>query len=167
MRSSALDGTPRAPPANACRMPQPGIRHAMAPPPRGFEFKLTAEPDNVRVVARALRSLLAAAGVGRDRAVDIALATTEVCTNAVQHAYPHGDGVFRVEVALQVDLLEVIVRDHGTGIPKGPRRPPPRIGLPLSAAIASDLRIDAVEDVGTEVHMTFRLAAPGGRRVKA
>lgn len=126
-------------------------------PPRGFEFKLTAEPDNVRVVARALRSLLAAAGLGRDRIVDIVLATTEVCTNAVQHAYPHGDGVFRVEAHLQPGRLDVVVRDHGTGVLRGRRRPLHRIGLPLSAAIASDLRIDAVEDVGTEVHMTFRL----------
>jgi anti-sigma regulatory factor (Ser/Thr protein kinase) len=126
-------------------------------PPRGFEFKLTAEPDNVRVVARALRSLLGAAGVGPDRAVDIVLATTEVCTNAVQHAYPQGDGVFRVEARLRPGRLDVVVRDHGTGIPAGRRRPRPRIGLPLCAAIASNLRIDAVEDVGTEVHMTFRL----------
>lgn len=127
---------------------------------RGFEFKLTAEPDNVRVVARALRSLLATSGVARDRAVDIVLAITEVCTNAVQHAYPEGDGVFRVEARLVHDRLEVVVRDHGTGIPQGRRRPAPRVGLPLSAAIASDLRIDAVEDVGTEVHMTFRLPPP-------
>lgn len=139
----------------------------MAPPPRGFEFKLTAEPDNVRVVARALRTLLANAGVGHDRAVDIVLATTEVCTNAVQHAYPDGDGVFRVEVSLRADRLDVVVRDHGTGIPEGPPRAMPRIGLPLSAAIASDLRIDAVKDVGTEVHMTFGLAASGSRRVRA
>jgi anti-sigma regulatory factor (Ser/Thr protein kinase) len=126
-------------------------------PPRGFEFKLTAEPDNVRVVARALRTLLAAAGVGRERAVDIVLATTEVCTNAVQHAYPDGDGAFRVEAQLEAGRLDVVVSDHGTGI--GRRRTAPRIGLPLSAAIASDLRIDALEDVGTEVHMTFRLPA--------
>jgi anti-sigma regulatory factor (Ser/Thr protein kinase) len=128
----------------------------MTSPPRGFEFKLAAEPDNVRIVARALRSLLAGAGVGRDRAVDIVLATTEVCTNAVQHAYPEGEGVFRVEARLQPERLDVVVRDHGTGIPHGGRAAP-RIGLPLSAAIASDLRIDAVEDIGTEVHLTFRL----------
>ena len=133
-----------------------GYRMRVAPA-RGFEFKLTAEPDNVRVVARALRTLLAAAGVGRDRVVDILLATTEVCTNAVQHAYPNGDGVFRVEARLHPDQLEVVVRDHGTGMAQGRRRPAARVGLPLSAAIATDLRIDAVEDVGTEVHMTFRL----------
>jgi anti-sigma regulatory factor (Ser/Thr protein kinase) len=128
-------------------------------PTRGFEFKLTAEPDNVRVVTRALRTLLAAAGIAHDRVVDILLATTEVCTNAVQHAYPDGDGVFRVEAWLASDRLDVVVRDHGTGIPGGRSRVVPRVGLPVTAAIASDLRIDAVENVGTEVHMTFRLEA--------
>ncbi len=127
------------------------------PPKRGFEFKLTAEPDNVRVVTRALRTLLAAAGIAHDRVVDILLATTEVCTNAVQHAYPDGDGVFRVEAQLAPDRLDVVVRDHGTGIARGQSRAVPRVGLPVTAAIASDLRIDAVENVGTEVHMTFRL----------
>jgi serine/threonine-protein kinase RsbW len=126
-------------------------------PPRGFEFKLTAEPDNVRVVTRALRTLLAEAGVGRERIVDILLATTEVCTNAVQHAYPQGEGVFRVEARLASDQLDVVVRDHGTGLPPRPPRSVARIGLPLTAAIASELRIEALEHVGTEVHMTFRL----------
>jgi serine/threonine-protein kinase RsbW len=126
-------------------------------PSHGFTFKLTAEPDNVRAVARALRSLLATAGVGRERIVNIVLATTEVCANAVQHAYPDGEGVFRVDARLQPDRLDVVIGDHGTGIRRDDRRAVPRIGLPLSAAIASDLRIDTVEHVGTEVHLTFRL----------
>lgn len=134
-----------------------GYRWSEMAPPRGFEFKLTAEPDNVRVVTRALRRLLTDAGVARDRMVDILLATAEVCTNAVQHAYPAGDGVFRVEARLESDWLDVVVRDHGTGITQGGRRSAAPLGLPLSAAIASDLRIDAVKEVGTEVHMTFRL----------
>jgi anti-sigma regulatory factor (Ser/Thr protein kinase) len=134
--------------------------------PHGFEFKLTAEPDSVRAVSRALRSLLAAAGVDRDRVVDILLATTEVCANAVQHAYPDGEGVFRVEARLVPDRLEVVVRDHGEGIPAGRRPAVPRVGLPLSAAIATDLRIDTVEDVGTEVHLTFVLAAPAAGRLR-
>ncbi len=135
-------------------------------PPRGFEFKLTAEPDSVRAVSRALRSLLAAAGVDRERMVDILLATTEVCANAVQHAYPEGDGVFRVEARLEPGRLEVVVRDHGGGIPAGRRTTAPRVGLPMSAAIATDLRIDAVEDVGTEVHLSFGLAAPRAKRLR-
>ena len=51
----------------------------MAPQTRGFEFKLTAEPDNVPVVRRALRALLVTADVPPARARNIELAATEVC----------------------------------------------------------------------------------------
>lgn len=96
----------------------PGITPVMPPVARGFQFKLTAEADNVPVLRRALHALLVPAGVDPDRVASIALAATEVCANVVRHAYPDGErGVIRVEAALVPDgLVTIVVRDHGVGI---------------------------------------------------
>jgi anti-sigma regulatory factor (Ser/Thr protein kinase) len=138
----------------------------MPPVARGFQFKLTAEADNVPVVRRALRALLRPAGFSADRIASIALATTEVCANVVRHAYPGGEGgVIRVEVALEEDgHVTVVVRDHGVGMAERAHAVASAIGLSISAAIASSLRIETSPDVGTEVRMLFGLeehANPG------
>jgi len=128
----------------------------MPPVARGFEFKLTAESDNVPIVRRALHTLLAPAGLPAERVADIVLATTEVCANAVRHAYPDGDrGAIRVEVTIVPDgEVTVIVGDHGVGFAGGGDLTM-EVGLGISAVLASDLRIESSGDVGTEVRMTF------------
>jgi anti-sigma regulatory factor (Ser/Thr protein kinase) len=131
----------------------------MPPVARGFQFKLTAEADNVPVVRRALRALLRPAGFSPDQVASIALAATEVCANVVRHAYPDGEGgVIRVEVALGDNgQVTVVVRDHGVGMARRAEAVASAIGLSISAAIASDLRIETSPDVGTEVRMLFGL----------
>jgi anti-sigma regulatory factor (Ser/Thr protein kinase) len=136
----------------------------MAPQTRGFEFKLTAEPDNVPVVRRALRALLVTADVPPARARNIELAATEVCANAVLHAYPEGDGVFHVEARLLPDRLEVVIRDHGRGMGNALRRPDDRFGLTLTAALTGDLQIETLPGLGTEVRLTFGTGAPSTPR---
>jgi anti-sigma regulatory factor (Ser/Thr protein kinase) len=130
----------------------------MPPAARGFEFKLTAEADNVPIVRRALHALLAPAGFSPDRVASIALATTEVCANVVRHAYPDGDnGLIRVDAELGPDgSLTVVVGDHGVGVDgRDGGTMASAIGLGISAAIARDLRIETAAGVGTEVWMTF------------
>jgi serine/threonine-protein kinase RsbW len=130
----------------------------MPPVARGFEFKLTAEADNVPIVRRALQALLVPAGFSADRVASIALATTEVCANVVRHAYPDGiRGIIRVEAELAPDgTLTVVVGDHGVGANgRDGAAMASAIGLGISAAIANDLRIETSADVGTEVRMVF------------
>ncbi len=134
----------------------------MPPETRGFAFKLTAEPDNVPVVRRALRMLLQSAAVAPERALDIVLATTEVCANAVLHAYPDGDGVFNVDARLLPNRLEVVIRDNGQGINGSLRSDGAKIGLALTIALAGDLGIESHPGLGTEVRLTFPTAAPAG-----
>ena len=146
--------------------PAAGIFTVMPPVARGFEFKLPAEADNVPVVRRALHALLCPAGFSRDQIASITLATTEVCANVVRHAYPDGDrGVIRVEAALAPGgEVTVTVRDHGIGMSRRTDAVASAVGLSISAAIASDLRIESSGDVGTEVRMVFALeeyANPG------
>jgi anti-sigma regulatory factor (Ser/Thr protein kinase) len=139
---------------------------AMAPQTRGFAFKLTAEPDNVSVVRRALRVLLRSAAIEPERALDIVLATTEVCVNAVLHAYPDRDGVFNAEARLLPDRLEVVIRDHGRGLEGSLRHDGPNVGLALTVALSGDLQIESHPGLGTEVRLTFPTGAqrPGRRR---
>ena len=134
----------------------PGITVVMLPVARGFEFKLTAEADNVAIVRRALHSLLQPAGFSPDRVASITLATTEVCANVVRHAYPDGTrGLIRIEAAVGPDGgLTIVVGDHGVGFVR-PEELETAVGLGISAALASDLRIESSSDVGTEVRMRF------------
>lgn len=127
----------------------------MATEVRGFEFKLIAEPDSVLVVRRALRALLKDVGLDRERLADIVLATTEVCSNAVLHAYPGQEGVFHAGASLSSGQVIVVVRDHGTGIGAERRRSGLGVGLGVSAALADDLQITTLPDLGTEVRISF------------
>jgi anti-sigma regulatory factor (Ser/Thr protein kinase) len=133
----------------------------------GFAFKLTTEPGNVRVVRRALRELLNGAAVAPERVLDIVLATTEVCANAVLHAYPDRDGVFNVEARLLPDRLEVVTRDYGQGMEHPLLVGRSNVGLALTAALSGDLQIETSLGLGTEVRLTFRTGTPadggGGR----
>jgi anti-sigma regulatory factor (Ser/Thr protein kinase) len=148
--------------AGAVRKTGPaGNSPVMPPVARGFEFKLTAEADNVPIVRRALQALLRPAGFSPDHIASIALATTEVCANVVRHAYPDSDrGVIRVEAALAPDgEVTVVVRDHGVGFAQRTEAVASAVGLSISAAIARDLRIES-GDVGTDVRMTFAAGTP-------
>ncbi len=138
-----------------------GIHNVMASQTHGFRFKLAAEPDNVAIVRRALHVLLNSALVAPERVLDIVLATTEVCANAVLHAYPDRDGVFTVEASVLPDRLEVVIGDHGQGMEQPPPRGRPHnIGLALTAAISNDLEIETIPGLGTEVRATFRTGTP-------
>jgi anti-sigma regulatory factor (Ser/Thr protein kinase) len=128
----------------------------MPPVARGFEFKLTAEADNVPIVRRALRALLLPAGLPPDRVASITLATTEVCANVVRHAYRDGSrGVIRIEASVSPEgNVTVVVGDHGVGFVRRDELAT-AVGLGISAALASDLEIESSGEVGTEVRMSF------------
>jgi serine/threonine-protein kinase RsbW len=132
---------------------------------RGFEFKLIAEPASVLTVRRALRALLRGVDLDPERVADVVLATTEACTNAVLHAYPGGEGVFYAGASLSAGQVVVVVRDHGTGIGIERRRSNLGVGLAVSAALADELQIETLPDLGTEVRLSFRLRdSPQPRR---
>jgi len=111
-------------------------------------------------VRHALRGLLEASGISDERTADIALAVTEACANAVLHAYHDVIGIFEVAAKLVPEgRLVVIVRDHGSGMAPRVDSPGLGVGLPVMAAIAEALEIDAPDGSGTLVKMTFDLGA--------
>lgn len=119
---------------------------------------LSNQPDNVVLVREALSGLAETVGVDGVELNDIRTAVTEACNNVVLHAYDGDEGPLQLEVYLGEESVEVVVRDHGTGI-----RPHIRsdeeaalgIGLSIIQALAPRVEFRDVEGGGTEVRMEF------------
>ncbi|HTA05692.1 MAG TPA: ATP-binding protein [Solirubrobacteraceae bacterium] len=119
---------------------------------------LSNQPENVLLVRETLSGVAETVGVDGVDLNDIRTAVTEACNNVVLHAYEGGEGPLYVELYLRAESVEVVVRDHGTGI-----RPHIRdeeeaalgIGLSIIQALAPRVEFKDVEGGGTEVRMEF------------
>ena len=54
-----------------------------------------------------------------DRAISLALIVVELATNAIKYAYNGAEGIVRVSLARNGDMLVASVRDDGCGVPPG------------------------------------------------
>ncbi len=119
---------------------------------------LSNQPENVLLVREALSGVAETVGVDGVDLNDIRTAVTEACNNVVLHAYEGAEGPLNVELYLGSESVEVVVRDHGTGI-----RPHIRdeeeaalgIGLSIIQALAPRVEFKDVQGGGTEVRMEF------------
>lgn len=126
-----------------------------------LELKLPAHAENVAVVRHALGGLAEVLSIDEQALADIKLAITEACTNVVIHAYDGTEqGMLEVEADVEDGLLEVVIRDSGSGIAPRADSPGLGLGLPLIATLAETLELGTDEAEHTEVRMTFRLDRP-------
>jgi serine/threonine-protein kinase RsbW len=99
---------------------------------------------------------------------DLKLAVTEICGNAVQHAYTDDPGVVRVVFQVEPEAIEVSVEDEGAGasfpdVDESDLADGPVVsgmGLAIVRAVMDEVAID--EDLsasGTVVRMRKSLAA--------
>lgn len=128
-----------------------------------LHLKLSAEPTNVRVARDAVAERAQRLGLETRSIDDLRTVVSEICTNAVLHAYPDGSGErpMEIEMSREGDDLRLAVRDHGTGI-RPPQRPRPdglRMGLLLVGALASCFELRSSRNRGTEILLRF----PAGR----
>ena len=103
-----------------------------------------------------------------DRFVDdVRLCVSEAVSNVIRHAYGRSRrGDVELLVELEADELEVVVRDTGVGLgPRSRRAGGGGYGLQIIERIASRCTIASTRGVGTEVRMTFSLAAPESPRL--
>src|SRR6185312_5068855 len=65
---------------------------------------------------RRLRVWVAQHGLDHVEAVEVVLAVSEACNNAIEHAYrENGAGPIKVSLAAaEADMLRIVVEDHGT-----------------------------------------------------
>ncbi|WP_316572729.1 anti-sigma B factor RsbW [Neobacillus sp. YIM B06451] len=79
-----------------------------------IEMKIPAKPEYVGVIRLTLSGIASRMGFSYDDLEDLKIATSEACTNAVQHAYKNKDqGEVIVGFGLYQDRLEVMVADNG------------------------------------------------------
>jgi anti-anti-sigma factor len=137
--------------------------------PAPLRLELSADPAHLHRLRRGVADWATAAGVAPEALDDLLLAIGEAVANAVEHAYPDGDGTDGVLVTVERDgdALRVAVQDSGTW------RPPPADpgfrgrGLQIIRGLASDVEVLPGPD-GTTVRFRLPLrppsppAAPGG-----
>lgn len=119
---------------------------------------LSNQPDNVVLVREALSGMAETVGVDGVDLNDIRTAVTEACNNVVLHAYEGGEGPLQLEIYLGPEAVEVVVRDHGTGIKPHIRsegEPALGIGMSIIQALAPRVEFRDVDGGGTEVRMEF------------
>lgn len=80
-----------------------------------IEVKIPAKPEFVAVIRLTLSGIANRMGFSYDEIEDLKIATSEACTNAVQHAYKRNDqeGEVVVGFGMYENRLEVMVADTG------------------------------------------------------
>lgn len=123
------------------------------------ELALPARAENVSIVRHAFGALAEVYAVPTTRLADIKLAISEACANVVLHAYEGNEGLMEIAADCDGDQLTVVVRDHGHGITPRTDSPGLGVGLPLITTLSDKLELCSGDNGGTEVRMTFNLAA--------
>ncbi len=79
-----------------------------------FEFEIPSDPRMLRGMRRRLDAWLVGRGLEHDDVVDVVLAVSEACNNAIEHAYrDNGSGPVDITVTKDVETLRVVVEDRG------------------------------------------------------
>jgi serine/threonine-protein kinase RsbW len=118
---------------------------------------------------------LALAGIAREvpmsesTLADLKLAVTEVCGNAVRHAYGDEPGAVRIRFDVRPEAVVVTIEDDGAGIALdealddihiGEEPVEAGMGLAIIRAVVDDLAVDGRADgPGTVVRLTKNLSA--------
>ncbi len=128
------------------------------------ELRISAMPENVALARLALAGVASVAGASREETADLKLAVSEICTNAVLHAYgdtTDGGVVLRYSVA--GNLLTVEISDSGHGFDSQNGAEPvtdPRegtLGLSIARAVTDEFTIES-DGGGTRVVFSKRLS---------
>jgi serine/threonine-protein kinase RsbW len=104
--------------------------------------------------------------MGEIALADLKLAVTEVCGNAVQHAYAERPGVVRIVFEVEPESMEVSVEDEGPGaafpeadesaLLKAPAES--GMGLAIVRSVMDEVEIDDQSTDGTVVRMRKQFA---------
>ena len=120
-----------------------------------FSLRLARMPQAVALVRYELRRWLDERGISPEDAVDITLACSEACANAVEHPGRPGRPAFEVQAGRVGDELILSVRDFGawTDATAGGTR---GRGLRMIGALMDTVEVTRGDD-GTEILMRRRL----------
>ncbi|MFI0449403.1 ATP-binding protein [Actinomadura sp. 6N118] len=126
-----------------------------------FSLALPREALSIPVIRRVLGDALRGLGVSDDCVADILVATSEACTNVIQHARASGN--YEVIGCVDDDACVLKIMDWGRGLRKAESDEDRGIlsesgrGIKIMRALVDDLNIESVPDAGTVVHLQKRL----------
>jgi serine phosphatase RsbU (regulator of sigma subunit)/anti-sigma regulatory factor (Ser/Thr protein kinase) len=129
------------------------VRLAGARAPGALELDLAAEPASVSVARHRVERWLAATGDGSDDLFAIKLAVSEVCANAVEHAYgPESGHTFRVRAERAPEAGGVVIEVSDSGHWRAPRGSRRGLGLRMIERLMDKVDVERAP-VGTTVRM--------------
>lgn len=98
--------------------------------------------------------------VDADRATPLAIATSELVSNALLHAFPHGHpGTVRVVLEREENGMRLIVRDDGVGLPAGM---PSQHKRPVHGGASSGLGLNLVQALSHQAGASLKIERDGG-----
>ncbi len=129
------------------------------------ELRIAARPENVALARLALVGVASVAGASREETADLKLAVSEICTNAVVHAYAGAqeDGGVVLRYSVGDGVVTVEVEDAGAGFDAQIEPDPvtsPRdgtLGLSIARSVSDDFLIES-GDSGTRVVFSKNLS---------
>jgi serine/threonine-protein kinase RsbW len=120
-------------------------------------LELDSRPETLTLVRGVLAGVAELIGLDPELLDDLKTAVSEACNNVVMHAYEGETGPLAVRMYIDPQTIEVVVLDHGSGLP--PLAPADEtirgVGLSVIRALAERAEFRAVPDGGTEVRMSF------------
>jgi anti-sigma regulatory factor (Ser/Thr protein kinase)/putative methionine-R-sulfoxide reductase with GAF domain len=123
--------------------------------PVELHLRLPAEARVLADTRRILRRWLRARGANDQATLEVTLAVSEACTNAIEHAYSPAPAVFEVDARLIDGAVEITVRDAGRW--RSPRGVNRGRGLQIIEAAMDEVSVDA-SPAGTAIVMRRRLS---------
>jgi serine phosphatase RsbU (regulator of sigma subunit)/anti-sigma regulatory factor (Ser/Thr protein kinase) len=119
-----------------------------------LEFEIPAVAEQLATVRHLIRRWVMANEGTDDDCSAFAIAISEACANAIEHAYGPGDATISIGAVLEDGVATVSVRDQGEWRePRGENR---GRGIPVMGEFMDDVSIDTTES-GTTVELRRRL----------
>jgi anti-sigma regulatory factor (Ser/Thr protein kinase) len=120
-------------------------------------LELDSRPETLTLVRGVLAGVAELIGLDPELLDDLKTAVSEACNNVVMHAYEGETGPLGVRMYIDPEAIQVVVLDHGSGLP--PLAPADEsirgVGLSVIRALAERAEFRPVPDGGTEVRMSF------------
>jgi anti-sigma regulatory factor (Ser/Thr protein kinase)/GAF domain-containing protein len=122
--------------------------------PAELNLRLPTDPRVLADTRRVLRRWLRARGADAQETLEITLAVSEACTNAIEHAYSPAPSEFDVQGHTVNGEVEITVSDHGRW--RSPRGTNRGRGLKIIETAMDEVSVDATPH-GTAIVMRRRL----------